>query len=331
MGLNRKTEFSVSVVDLTKHYGELTALNGVTFNVPKGSIFGLLGPNGAGKTTTIKILTGLTRPTSGSANILGNDIVRDTIQAKKRIGVVPESSNIYEEMTAEQNLIFAAEMYGVARQERSRRTWELLEIFGLAERGGDMVAGFSRGMKRRLTIACGIVHRPEVLFLDEPTTGLDIQSALVLREQVRKLNAEGTTVLLTTHYLEEADQLCDTVAMINKGRIVALDSPERLKAGVIGSNIVDVSFSESVDEDELCRRCGLIEVHRLGDKLRLTVGGEVDVVGELIDYSRARGVRITSINTLKPSLEDAFLRITGLNPEEAGRDKEPVRMRRQDG
>jgi len=186
-------------------------------------------------------------------------------------------------------------------------------------------------MKRRLTIACGIVHRPEVLFLDEPTTGLDVQSALVLREQVRKLNKEGTTVLLTTHYLEEADQLCDTVAMINKGKIVALDSPEQLKASVIGSNIVDVSFSEPVDEEELCKSCRLIDVHRLGDKLRLMVGSDVDIVGELTDYARARWLRIVTINTLKPSLEDAFLRITGLNPEEAGRDKEPVKMRRQDG
>ena len=331
MGDVRETEFSVSVVNLRKQYGELTALNGVTFNVPRGSIFGLLGPNGAGKTTTIKILTGLTKPTAGSAVILGHDIVRDTIQAKKRIGVVPESSNIYEEMTAEQNLIFAAELYGVPRAERMSRTRELLETFGLAERGKDMVAGFSRGMKRRLTIACGIIHRPEMLFLDEPTTGLDVQSALILRDQVRKLNREGTTVLLTTHYLEEADQLCDTVAMINKGKIVALDSPENLKAGIIGSKIIEVSFSKPVDEDELCSNCGLIEVHRLGDKLRLTAGEEVDVVAELADYARSRGLRITSINTLKPSLEDAFLRITGLNPEEATRDKEPVKMRRQDG
>ena len=324
-------ESAISVVGLTKHYGVFTALNGIDFDVPRGSVFGLLGPNGAGKTTTIKILTGLTKPSSGSAFILGHDIVRDTIQAKKRIGVVPESSNIYEEMTAEQNLVFAAELYGVAGQDRRRRTWELLETFGLAERGRDTVAGFSRGMRRRLTIACGIIHRPEILFLDEPTTGLDVQSALVLRELVRKLNKEGTTVLLTTHYLEEADQLCDTVAMINKGKIVALDSPEKLKASVIGSNIVDVSFSEHVEEEELCKVGGVIEIHRLGDKIRLTVGSDVDVVEELTDYARTRGLRITTINTLKPSLEDAFLRITGLNPKEAGRDKEPVKMRRQDG
>jgi len=322
---------AIIATDLHKKYGTLNALERVSFTVDNGSIFGLLGPNGAGKTTTIKILTGLTKSSSGSAIILGHDIIRDTIQAKKRIGVVPESSNIYEEMTAEQNLIFAAELYAVSGQKRRKRAWELLETFGLAERGRDLVAGFSRGMKRRLTIACGIIHEPDVLFLDEPTTGLDVQSALVLREQVRKLNKEGTTVLLTTHYLEEADQLCDTVAMINKGKIVALDSPEKLKASVIGSNIVDVIFSEPVDEEELCRSCGMIEAHRLGDKLRLTVGSDVDVVGELTDYARARGLRISTINTLKPSLEDAFLRITGLNPEEAGRDKEPARMRRQDG
>jgi ABC-2 type transport system ATP-binding protein len=186
-------------------------------------------------------------------------------------------------------------------------------------------------MKRRLTIACGIIHDPSVVFLDEPTTGLDVQSAIMLREQVRRLNREGTTVLLTTHYLEEADQLCDTIAMINRGRIIALDTPEHLKASVTGSKIVEASFSGPVKEDELNGINGVTEVHRLGDKLRLTFRDEVDAVGILTDYSRSMGLTISTINTLKPSLEDAFLKITGLNPEETRKDKDQPKQRRNDG
>ena len=309
----------------------VSAVGGIDFAVRQGEVFGFLGPNGAGKTTTIRMLTGLTRPTAGGARVLSYDLRRDVTNIKKRIGVVPEASNLYDELSAVDNLVFSMQLYGVPRRERLTRAVALLARFRLSEKRDTPFAKLSRGMKRALTIAAALAHRPPLIFLDEPTTGLDVQSAIILREQVRRLNREGTTVLLTTHYLEEADQLCDIVAMINKGKIVALDSPEQLKASVIGSNIVDVSFSEPVDEDELRKSCGLIEIHRLGDKLRLTAADEVDVVAELADYARSRGLRITSISTLKPSLEDAFLRITGLNPEEAVRDKEPARMRRQDG
>jgi len=322
---------AIDATDLHKKYGSLTALDGVSFTVGKGFIFGLLGPNGAGKTTTIRIMTGLTRPDSGNVSILGHDIKTDTIEAKKKIGVVPETSNIYEEMTAEQNLVFAAELYGVPSKERRKRAAELLEDFGLAERSHDLVVGFSRGMKRRLTIACGLIHRPEILFLDEPTTGLDVQSALALREQIRRLNREGTTILLTTHYLEEADQLCDTIAMINRGKIVAFDTPENLKASVTGSRVIELSFSSPVRETDLSSIKNVIEVHRIGDKLRLIVGDSEDIIGEISDFARSRKLNITTINTLKPSLEDAFLKITGLNPEEAVKDKEQPKPRRNDG
>jgi ABC-2 type transport system ATP-binding protein len=321
---------AIITTELYKKYGSLKALNGVSFTVDKGSIFGLLGPNGAGKTTTIRIMTGLTRPDTGSVSIMEHDINTDTIEAKKKIGIVPEMSNIYEEMTAEQNLVFAAELYGVPYIERRKRATELLKDFGLAERGQDLVVGFSRGMKRRLTIACGMVHRPEILILDEPTTGLDVQSALALREQVRKLNREGTTILLTTHYLEEADQLCDTIAMINRGRIVALDSPENLKASVTGDRVVEISFSAATPEAELERLPGIVEVYRLGDKYRFSFAGEGDSVSDIVEYARNRGLRVATINTLKPSLEDAFLKITGTAPDEVSRDKEQPRQRRMD-
>ncbi len=316
-------EKAIEVRSLTKRYGLVLALDSIDFQVGRGQIFGLLGPNGAGKTTTIKILTGLTKPNAGSATVLGHDVATDTIQVKKRIGVVPEASNIYEEMTAEQNLIFASELYGVPSIKRKKRAHELIDLFGLANRANDVVIGFSRGMKRRLTIACALTHHPEVLFLDEPTTGLDVQSALLLRELVRKLNKDGTTILLTTHYLEEADQLCDVIAMISKGKIVALDCPENLKASVTGLKTVELSFNESVKEKELCKVNGVIEAFKFGDKMRLTVEEDADVIGELADYAKSKGLKITMIHTLKPSLEDAFLKITGMNLEEITKDEEP--------
>ena len=311
---------AIEVKNLTKYYNDLLALDHVTFKVKQGSVFGLLGPNGAGKTTTIRILTGLTRPSKGTATIMGFDITREAVKAKQMIGVVPESSNVYEEMTALQNLIFASQLYGVPRSERRTRARELLEVFNLQDRANSRVEEFSRGMKRRLTIACALVHHPQILFLDEPTAGLDAQSARQLRAYIGKLKELGVTVLLTTHYIEEADQLCDTVAMINQGQIVALDSPENLKASITGTKIVEVIFSDAIAEKELSEIEGVLEVQRLGDKYKLVVGGVSDIMGALVDYARRRNTRIMTLNTLKPSLEDAFLRITGLIPMEEALD-----------
>lgn len=311
---------AIEVKNLTKYYNDLLALDHVTFKVKQGSVFGLLGPNGAGKTTTIRILTGLTRPSKGTATIMGFDITREAVKAKQMIGVVPESSNVYEEMTALQNLIFASQLYGVPRSERRTRARELLEVFNLQDRANSRVEELSRGMKRRLTIACALVHHPQILFLDEPTAGLDAQSARQLRAYIGKLKELGVTVLLTTHYIEEADQLCDTVAMINQGQIVALDSPENLKASITGTKIVEVIFSDAIAEKELSEIEGVLEVQRLGDKYKLVVGGVSDIMGALVDYARRRNTRIMTLNTLKPSLEDAFLRITGLIPMEEALD-----------
>ena len=314
-------EEAVLVEGLTKYYDGLLALDQVTFKVDGGTVFGLLGPNGAGKTTTIRILTGLTKPSRGRATVMGFDLSREAVKAKQRMGVVPDASNVYEELTAYQNLVFAAQLYGVPRARWGPRAEELLETFGLAERATSRVAGFSHGMRRRLTIACALVHGPELLFLDEPTTGLDVQSARQLRSMIGRLRDEGVTVFLTTHYIEEADQLCDKVAMINRGRIVALDTPEALKASVTGSRVVEVSFSGHMEEEELREIPGVFEVYRLGDRYRLTVGSEADIIGALVDYARSRGLTIVSLNSLKTSLEDAFLRITGSTPTSETGDK----------
>ncbi|RLF01245.1 MAG: ATP-binding protein, partial [Thermoprotei archaeon] len=221
--------YAVVSLGLTKFYGKLLAVDNVYFNVQENEIFGFLGPNGAGKTTTIRMLTGLTKPTKGTARIFGHDILKETLTAQKYFGVVPETSNIYDYLSAWDNLMFMGELYRVPKHEREKYGRELLEIFGLYERRYDKVKGFSKGLKRRLTIAMALIHRPKLLFLDEPTSGLDVRSTVIIRNIIRKLNREGVTVFLTTHNIEEANVLCDRVAIIYKGKIVAIDTPEKLK------------------------------------------------------------------------------------------------------
>ncbi|MCF6148731.1 MAG: ABC transporter ATP-binding protein [Candidatus Kuenenia sp.] len=220
---------AIEVNELTKRFGKITAVDHISFEVNRGEIFGFLGPNGAGKTTTIRMLSGLSRPSGGKASILGLNINSEITGIKKHIGVVPEVSNLYDELSARDNLVFMAQLYGVPSKERSKRAEELLKTFRLHERKDDLFRTFSRGMKRALTIAAALIHNPEILFLDEPTVGLDVVAACSLRNLIRNLHQQGITIFLTTHYLEEADLLCDRVAILVKGRILAIDTPETLK------------------------------------------------------------------------------------------------------
>jgi ABC-2 type transport system ATP-binding protein len=222
-------EMIIRVSDLTKCYGEILAVDNINFEVAKGEVFGFLGPNGAGKTTTIRMLAGLSKPTDGKASILGFDINSQIVQIKKHIGVVPEISNLYDELSGFDNLLFMAQLYGVARSQRKKRTEELLKTFRLYDRKDSPFRTFSRGMKRSLIIAAALIHKPQLLFLDEPTVGLDVIAARSLRNLISNLRRQGMTIFLTTHYLEEADLLCDRVAVIVKGRLLTMDTPENLK------------------------------------------------------------------------------------------------------
>jgi ABC-2 type transport system ATP-binding protein len=259
-------------------------------------------------------------PSAGTARIFGRDIITETIASRKQMGIVSETSNIYDDLTAWQNLMFTAELYTVGRSEREKRGRALLELFGLQDRRDDKVRGFSKGMKRRLTLAMGLVNNPRLLFLDEPTSGLDVQSNLIIREVIRDLTAEGVTVFLTTHNIEEANLTCDRVAIINHGRIAAIDSPERLKRTIQSAQSVEVAFDSPSPRrlEELGRIPQVSEVRKEGDKFRLFTEDPASVIPAVTAYADAARVRILSMTTFGPSLEDVFIRLTGLEVRTKG-------------
>jgi ABC-2 type transport system ATP-binding protein len=306
---------AIEVEDLTKYYGDLLAVDHMDFQVRQGEVFGFLGPNGAGKTTTQRMLTTLLEPTAGRILIDGYDLARDAYPVKRRMGLVPEESNVYTELTAWANLMFTARLYRVSRAERETRGRELLEAFGLWEKRDVKVEEFSKGMRRRLSIAMAILHRPTLLFLDEPTPGLDAQSARSIRDLIRQMNAAGTTIFLTTHQIEEANLLCDRVAIINHGQIAAIDTPERLKAAFQRVQSVEVALEaipQTLRVSETLRVLPWVnKLVKMGDKWRLYTEDPSALLPHVVDYARSHDLRIISLSTLGPSLEDVFLEITG--------------------
>jgi ABC-2 type transport system ATP-binding protein len=313
---------AIEVEGLVKTYNEgqrgvtpVKAVDQISFTVHRGETFGFLGPNGAGKTTTINILTTLLPPSEGTACVMGHDVVTDAYGVREEIGIVPEISNIYEEYSAWDNLMFTGRLYGVPKRERERQAEELLRAFSLWEKRQVLSAGFSKGMKRRLCLAMGLMHRPHVLFLDEPTSGLDVQSVLVIREMVRRLRAEGVTIFLTTHNIEEASQSCDRVAFISYGRLAAVDSPENLRATFAGMQSVEVAFTGGdAGSAGLDALPGVREVRYNGDKWRLYTDVPGQVIPAVVDCARTCQLTIASLNTLGPSLEEVFVKMTGITP-----------------
>jgi ABC-2 type transport system ATP-binding protein len=295
---------AIDVSELTKRYGApdsgLLAVDRVSFQVYQGDVFGFLGPNGAGKTTTIRMLTGLSQPTAGTAHMLGLDRAHSLPEIKKRIGVVPEASNLYDELTAFENLVFSMRLYGVPRAEQAHRAEALLERFRLNDKRDTPFARLSRGMKRALTIAVALAHRPELLFLDEPTTGLDVMSARSLRGMIAGLREKGVTVFLTTHYLEEAERLCDRIAILVRGRIVALDTVDGLRARVQDTTVVEVVLDGGANDSDTWR----------------VVGDDVATAArEALLHAETEGRRVLAIHTVRPTLEDAFVQLTGLSAD----------------
>jgi ABC-2 type transport system ATP-binding protein len=304
---------AIEVENLTKYYDKFLAVDHINFTVKQGEIFGFLGPNGAGKTTTQRMLTTLLTPTKGRILVNGHDLARDSYPAKRQIGLVPEESNVYTELTAWDNLMFTASIYRVPRGERAKRAQELLETFGLWEKRDIKAENFSKGMRRRLSIAMAIIHKPALLFLDEPTPGLDAQSIRAIWELIRRMNAEGTTVFITTHQIEEANQLCERVAIISHGKIAAIDTPERLKASFRRAQSVEAALEpEGAGHGPgLAALAGVTTQVKVGDKWRLYTEDPSALLPRVVHYAEERDLRLISLNTLGPSLEDVFLEITG--------------------
>jgi ABC-2 type transport system ATP-binding protein len=310
-----QTEKAIEVTGLTKRYDDFLAVDNISFEVRKGEIFGLLGPNGAGKTTTVRMLTSLTKPTSGTAKIQGLDCVQLSLEVKQKIGVVAEVSNLYNEMSAWDNLMFIGELYGVDKTTRTERAKQLLEAFQLYGRRNERIKNYSKGMKRRIRIAAALIHRPEVLFLDEPTSGLDVQSSRLIRSLIRELNKGGITILLTTHYIDEADQLSDRIAIIKQGKIILEGAPEKLKSLQQNERIVEVAFDkDSPDLEKLLRSDPVVkEITKQGDKYHIHTENASAIIEKIAHFAESNRLEIISLNTSQPSLEDVFVKYTGLD------------------
>jgi ABC-2 type transport system ATP-binding protein len=300
---------AIDAKNLSKSFGQVTAVDDVSITIPEGGIFGFLGPNGAGKTTTIRMMTGVLIPDTGSVRIFGTDVSRDPLSAKLMMGVIPENGTVYSDLTAEQNILLTAKFYGMDPARRKKRADEILARLGLESRRDDVVRTFSKGMRQRISIACAIVHSPPLLILDEPTTGLDVYSRRLVIETVRHMNREGSTVLLTTHNIEEANTLCSMISIINNGRIVATASPEKLKKTFDTSRYVEISFDQPVGQG-LFSAPGITRAEPWGDKWRVYSDDPDLAVKYLASLAERDNLTIVSIATSNPSLEEAFVKLT---------------------
>jgi ABC-2 type transport system ATP-binding protein len=309
---------------LAKRFGNVHALEDVSFKVSKGELFGFLGPNGAGKTTTINILTGLARPDSGTIRIGGIDCTHNPKAAQGLIGVVPDESNLYPELTGFENLCFCASLYGLKKSDRKSRAAELLRSFGLAEAASRKFGGYSKGMKRKLTIAAGIIHSPPILFLDEPTTGIDVASARQIRQLIAGLNRSGTTILLTTHYIEEAERLCARIAFIASGKIIKSDTIENLLQPVKEKHVMEITLSERAKislENMASAFPNLVLSCPEDDRIRVESGEPVRA-GALVRYLEESSHEVMEARRIHPSLEDVFVRITGIEAGAMKKERE---------
>jgi ABC-2 type transport system ATP-binding protein len=305
---------AVEVENLTKRFGAFCAVDGLSFAVERGEIFGLLGPNGAGKSTLIRMLTTLVPPTSGTARVNGFDIAHAANQVRQCIGVIPQAMTSDLELTAAENMSIFAKLYGIPREQRRRAARELLKAVNLEQWADKPVKMFSGGMRRRLEIARGLVHEPKIFFLDEPTTGLDPVSRVTVWEMLARLKGErDLTILVTTHYMDEADKLCDRIAIVDNGTLVALDSPLKLKASIPGKNILEVSFSEMPADWETTLR-ELPDVAELKSEdhvFRLASYNGPRTTVALMEAARNANVAITSLSVQSTTLDDVFVHYTG--------------------
>jgi len=313
----------VKVEGLTKAFGPLKAVDGVSFEVEEGEIFGFLGPNGAGKTTTINMLTTLLSPSGGKAMINGLDIHKHATEVRRTVGVVPQEYTADEDLTGQQNILLCADLYGLPRSDSKPHSMELLKLVELQDAANRKVSTYSGGMRRRLELACGLINYPKLLFLDEPTLGLDVQTRTAVWNYIRMLKEEyKMTLFLTTHYLEEADSLCDRIAIIDHGHIVRIGTPGELKAS-IGGDVIVVGVAESgPDLSSEIKEIPLVKEVKKSDheyRIKSEVGEESSI--QIIDLIRSRGLHVTKISLTKPTLDEAYLEFTGRSIREEETNK----------
>ncbi len=319
-----RSEPVLEVSNLTKRYGSFTALDELSFTVERGEVFGFLGPNGAGKTTAISILSCLISPTSGTARVCGFDVTRDSLRARRSIGVVPQEIALYPSLSARQNLLFWGRMYAVPASELGRRADELLGVVGLADRANDRIDTYSGGMKRRINIAAGLIHRPEVLFLDEPTVGIDPQTRRSILELVKSLNEDGLTILYTTHYLEGAEYLCRRVGIMDEGRLIAVGTRSELVESIGAVDVITVDAERLPGDIESTVRSieGIRQAVVSEGRLTLDAAAGSESLPRVVQTLSAAGANITSIEVTSPNLESVFLHMTGKTLDEMPDDGE---------
>jgi len=305
----------LEVKNLVKQYDDFTAVKGITFDIKEGEIFSLLGPNGAGKTTTISMLSTLYTPTSGDATIGGHSISKDPMAVKQVIGVVPQDLALYEDLTAKENLIFWGQMYGLSGKSLASRVDEVLEQIGLVDKAKNRVKTYSGGMKRRVNIGVGLLHKPRLLFMDEPTVGIDPQSRRAILDTVKDLNKQGMTVLYTTHYMEEAAELSNRVGIIDHGELIALGTQDELTKQVGQTDTLILHISENEDADALANSLknmpDILEATTTDHEVSIITPSAENILASVVSKANERGIKIRSIDIREPNLEAVFLHLTG--------------------
>jgi ABC-2 type transport system ATP-binding protein len=305
---------AIVVEELRKHYGDVQALDGVSFTVAEGEVFGLLGPNGAGKTTTVKVLSTLTKPDSGRAEVVLQDVVKDPNGVRRSIGYVPQTSGIDRDATGRENLMLQGRIQRMHGAELKARVDELLELVGIEDAANRVVRGYSGGMKRRLDVALGLVHRPRVVFLDEPTTGLDPEARVTMWEELGRIaDREALTILLTTHYLEEADHLANRLAIVSRGQVVVEGTPNQLKQGLEGDSVtVELADGKTGEARRIIEGlAGVREVRAEGRQLRSRVESGARAIPQILSALDRSGIAVEAVDSHRPSLDDVYLHFTG--------------------
>ncbi len=305
----------LEVHDLVKKYGDLTAVKGISFDVQEGEIFSLLGPNGAGKTTTISILSTLFAPTAGDASVCGHSVTQEPMAVKRAIGVVPQEIALYEDLTALENLNFWGQMYGLSGKALADRVDEVLEQIDLKDRAKQRIKTYSGGMKRRVNIGVGLLHKPRLLFMDEPTVGIDPQSRRAILDSVKALNQAGMTILYTTHYMEEAQELSDRVGIIDHGELIALGTQKELTAQVGETDTLILHLSESEDPDHLAQALsalpGVLQANPTDHEVAIVTPSAEELLAPVVSRANELGIKIHSVDMREPNLEAVFLHLTG--------------------